>query len=153
MFVTAYVVRDTERQNHVHDHLHEGAEQLELLAMSIVLLLLGAAFADGLWTVVTWQVVVVALLLVRGARPLAGWIGLSGDPHCTPAERAAISFFGIRGLGSIYYMAYGVNRTDLVDAELLWSLTALTIFVSLVIHGLTARPAMAWLARRRVSVP
>jgi sodium/hydrogen antiporter len=149
VFITAYVVRDTERQNHVHDHLHEGAEQLELLAMSVVLLLLGAAFADGLYAVVTWQMVGVALALVLIARPLAGFIGLAGNSNTTRAERALVAFFGIRGLGSIYYLAYGLNRMDLADADALWALTALTIFASLIIHGLTARPAMTWLAKQR----
>lgn len=149
VFVTAYVVRDTERQNHVHDHLHEGAEQLELLAMSVVLLLLGAAFTDGLYAFVTWQMVLVALGLVLVVRPLAGWIGLTGNANTSREEQAMISFFGIRGLGSIYYLAYGLNRMELADGDVLWALTALTIFTSLIIHGLTARPAMDWLAERR----
>ncbi len=150
VFVTAYVVRDTERVNHIHDHLHEGAEQLELLALSVVLLLLGAAFSSSLYMWVTWDMVLVATLLVVIARPLAGWIGLLGLQRATRDERLMISFFGIRGLGSIYYLAYGVNRMDLADATSLWALTAVVILTSLLIHGLTARPAMRWLDRRRV---
>lgn len=151
VFVTAYVVRNVERQNDVHDHLHEGAEQLELLAMSVVLLLLGAAFADGLYRAVTWQMAGVALALVVVVRPVAGWIGLLGDARTTRAERALVAFFGIRGLGSIYYLAYGVNRLDLAEAETLWALATSTILCSLIVHGLSARPAMAWLARHRAS--
>lgn len=149
VFMTAYVVRDTERSHHVHDHLHAGAEQLELLAMSIVLLLLGAAFADGLWQSVTWPMVAAALLLVLVVRPAAAWTGLLGHRGATPAERAMVSFFGIRGLGSLYYVAYGINRVDLEDASALWALAAVTVFASLVIHGLTARPAMRWLEGHR----
>ncbi len=149
VFVTAYVVRDTERVNHVHDHLHEGAEQLELLAMSLVLLLLGAAFAATLYAAVTWEMVVIALLMVLIVRPAAGWIGLLGYRRATRAERFMISFFGIRGLGSIYYLAYGLNRIELLDARGLWALTAVVIATSLVVHGLTARPAMRWLERHR----
>ena len=149
VFVTAYVVRDTERTHHVHDHLHEGAEQLELLAMSIVLLLLGAAFADGLYQAVTWEVVVTGLVLVLVARPVAGWLGLIGHTGATRDERLVLSFFGIRGLGSIYYLAYGLNRTEFAQAEAMWALLCATVFASLVIHGLTARPAVAWLERRR----
>jgi len=149
VFITAYVVRDYERVHHVHDHLHEGAEQLELLAMSLVLLLLGAAFAETLYAAVTWDMVVVALLLVLVARPLAGWVGLLGYTGATPAERFMIAFFGIRGLGSIYYLAYGLNRLELVDARTLWALTAVVILTSLLVHGLTARPAMRWLERHR----
>jgi sodium/hydrogen antiporter len=60
-----------------------------------------------------------------------------------------VAFFGIRGLGSIYYLAYGVNRAGFSDDYTMWTLAAVTIFTSLVIHGLTARPAMAWLQRQR----
>lgn len=150
VFVTAYVVRDTERQHHVHDHLHEGAEQLELLAMSVVLLLLGAAFTDGVWLHVTWQMVVAGILMVVIARPAVAWLGLWGHRGATRSERAMIAFFGIRGLGSIYYLAYGVNRVELVDAGALWAFTSVTIFVSLLVHGLTARPAMRWLDEHRL---
>lgn len=151
VFVTAYVVRDTERVNRVHDHLHEGAEQLELLAMNVVLLALGAAFADGLYAAVTWPMAVAALLLVLVARPLAGLVALLGNRATSPAESAMVSFFGIRGLGSLYYLAYGLNHADFLDATALWALTSVTVLTSLVVHGLTARPAMAWLDRRRAA--
>ncbi|MEX2562038.1 MAG: cation:proton antiporter [Nitriliruptoraceae bacterium] len=153
VFVTAYVVRDTERQNHVHDHLHEGAEQLELLAMSVVLLLIGAAFSDSLWPAVTWQMVLAAASMILVVRPLTAWLGLWGHRGASREERAMISFFGIRGLGSIYYLAYGINRVELVDTTALWAFTAVTIFVSLLIHGLTARPAMRWLEAHRLRQP
>ncbi|GGI08182.1 hypothetical protein GCM10011354_27810 [Egicoccus halophilus] len=84
------------------------------------------------------------------ARPLAGWIGLLGFRGGTRAENAVIAFFGIKGLGSLYYLAYGLNRTDLgEEGYLLWALTAVTIFTSLLVHGFTARPAMRWLDGRR----
>ncbi|MFW6010023.1 MAG: cation:proton antiporter, partial [Actinomycetota bacterium] len=151
VFVTAYVVRDTERVNHVHDHLHQGAEQLELFAMSVVLIALGASFADGLYEHVTWPMIDFALAFLLVVRPLAGWLGLAGNRNTTPAERAAVAFFGIRGLGSIYYLAYGLNHTELIATETLWALTAVTIFTSLAIHGLTARPAMARLEHHRAA--
>ncbi|MEX2550904.1 MAG: cation:proton antiporter [Nitriliruptoraceae bacterium] len=149
VFVTAYVVRDTERVNAVHDHLHEGAEQLELFAMSVVLLALGAAFVDGLAAAVTVEMVLLALLLILIVRPVAGWLGLLGYQRASAPERAMIAFFGIRGLGALYYLAYGLNHAEVADPTALWALTAVVIFTSLVIHGLTARPAMRWLDSHR----
>lgn len=149
VFVTAYVVRDTERSNHIHDHLHEGAEQLERLALGVVLLLVGALLADGLWGAITPPMVAVALLFVAVARPLAGWVGLLGDRRLTRSERAVVSVFGIRGLGSIYYLAYGLNHADFADAGQLWALTVTVILTSLVLHGVAARPVMRWADRRR----
>lgn len=142
VFVTAYAIRNVERQNHVHDHLHEGAEQLERFAMSIVLILVGAGVAGGIWRSVTWPMVAVALVLVLVVRPAAGWIALAGSRRVAPMQRAAIAFFGIRGLGTLYYIAYGTNRAELPDMAELWAVTLVTILFSLALHGLTARPAM-----------
>lgn len=152
VFVTAVVIRDAERTHDVHDHLHEGAHQLELLAMSLVVLLLGAALADGLWQAITWPMVLAAVLLVFVARPVAGLAGLLGHRDLLPAERGMVAFFGIRGLGSLYYLAYGINHADFGDATGLWALMATVVVLSLVVHGLSARPAMRWLERHRESV-
>lgn len=152
VFVTAATIRHTERQNQVHDHLHEGAEQLELLGMSVVLLLLGAAFVDGLWRHVTVEMVLAALVLILVVRPAAGWLGLVGHRSVSRPERAMIAFFGIRGLGSLFYLAYGLNHAEFADASTLWALTGVTVLMSLVVHGLTARPAMRWLDEQRSAV-
>jgi sodium/hydrogen antiporter len=152
VFVTAVVIRDAERTHDVHDHLHEGAHQLELLAMSLVVLLLGAALADGLWEAITWPMIVAAVLLIFVARPVAGMVGLVGHRDLLPAERGMVAFFGIRGLGSLYYLAYGINHADFGDTTGLWALMATVVVLSLVVHGLSARPAMRWLERHRASV-
>jgi hypothetical protein len=44
-------------------------------------------------------------------RPLAGWIGLAGHA-APPSEKAVIAFFGIRGLGSFYYVAYALGQAE-----------------------------------------
>lgn len=149
VFVTAAVIRQVERDHDVHRHLHVGVQQLELLGMSVVVLLLGAALADGLWREITPMMAVTAVLLVLVIRPLAGWTGLLGCRGLSRPETAAIAFFGIRGLGSVFYLAHGLVEHDFADAKQLWALTAATIVASLVVHGLSARPAMQALDRRR----
>lgn len=142
VFVTAYTVRNIERQNRIHDHLHAGAEQLERFAMSLVLVLVGAAVSGGLWSEMTWPMVGLALVLVFVVRPVAGLLSLLGSDRTTGLERAALAFFGIRGLGTLYYVAYGLNHGDFAEAETIWAVTMVVILVSLTVHGLTARPAM-----------
>lgn len=149
VFVTAYTIRNVERANHVHDHLHTGAEQLELFAMGLVLVMVGAAFAGGLWSELTWPIVATAVVLVVVVRPATGWLALAGTPGATPAERAAIAVYGIRGLGAVYYVAYGLEQVAFTDASTLWTVTIFTVLLSLTLHGLTARPAMRLLQRRR----
>ncbi len=74
-------------------------------------------------------------------RPLAGLIGFAGSDRALP-ERAAISFYGIRGLGSVYYLAYGLQRETFEQLPLLWSTAAFIILVSILLHGATVTPVM-----------
>jgi NhaP-type Na+/H+ or K+/H+ antiporter len=149
VFVTAAVVRHTERHNEVFEHLHEGAEQLERLTAGLVLFLLGTAIVDGLLDATSPAVILVAVLLVVVVRPATGWLGLLPASAAPRHERAVVAVFGIRGIGSVYYLAYALGKGPFADADVLWATVAWTILLSLLVHGLGARPAMAWLDHRR----
>jgi NhaP-type Na+/H+ or K+/H+ antiporter len=81
-------------------------------------------------------------------RPAAGLVSLAGALHPL-RERAAIAFFGIRGLGSFYYLAYALNEASFPDAKILWSVLGFTVLLSVLLHGTTVTPFMAHLDRRR----
>jgi sodium/hydrogen antiporter len=149
VFVAALALRATKPEHDYHNKLHDFAEELERLMMMVLLVLLGGAMTGGdLFSALTWQAAVFGLLALFVVRPLAGWIGLIGtDPP--PDEKAAISFFGIRGLGSIYYLAYALHHAKFEDANLLWSTAGFIILVSIVLHGITVTPAMRHLDHRR----
>lgn len=72
-----------------------------------------------------------------------------------PRERAAVAFFGIRGIGSIYYLAFGVNHLGNGPySARLWAIGGLVITVSIVVHGVLAKPVMRYVdARRRAPDP
>jgi NhaP-type Na+/H+ or K+/H+ antiporter len=63
-------------------------------------------------------------------------------------EQAAIAFFGIRGVGSFYYLAHASNQVEFIQIEQVWAITALVVVISVVVHGVTATPAMAYIDRR-----
>jgi NhaP-type Na+/H+ or K+/H+ antiporter len=131
--------------------LHSWVEQLERLLTVVLLLLLGGAIARGLLAPLRpVDVAVVAgfLLLVR---PLAGWIGLIGG-RTGPRERAVIAFFGVRGIGSLFYVAYALGHGSFAHADRLWAIAGLTVAGSVLLHGITATPAMILLDRTRDKV-
>ncbi|HEX8779637.1 MAG TPA: cation:proton antiporter, partial [Nocardioides sp.] len=64
-------------------------------------------------------------------------------------ERWAVSFFGVRGVGSLFYLAYAADHHALADEAWLWSTVAFTIVLSVVVHGVTATPVMSYLDRER----
>jgi NhaP-type Na+/H+ or K+/H+ antiporter len=147
VFVAALALRSMERGHHYHEKLHDFAEQLERLLMMILLVLFGGALADGgLLDALSWEVVAFAVLAIFVVRPVSGWIGLLGA-RCPPADKAVVSFFGIRGIGSFYYLAYAFGHGQFEDSEVLWSAVSLVVLVSIVLHGITVTPVMRTLDR------
>ena len=60
----------------------------------------------------------------------------------SPRDRWLIAFLGIRGIGSFYYVAYGVNHADFGASERLWAITGLVVLMSILLHGMAATPLM-----------
>ena len=146
-FVAAYTLRHSDSDHEYHEQLVIFVEQFERVRVAGVLLLLGGALARG-YIDLTWPVVVIGLLLVFVVRPVAGAIGLVGSP--APFEdKVVISFFGIRGIGSFFYVAYALNRADFTDTDALWSIVLFAGVLSIVLHGVLAAPALRWADGRR----
>lgn len=150
VFVSALAFRNTERNHEYHEALHDFAEQIERVLMMLVLVLFGGAIAMGLFAEITWIDVLAALLIVFVIRPIAGWISLVGSRQSL-RDRSLIAFFGIRGIGSFYYIAYAINHGEFGSSERVWALTGLVVLMSVIIHGVTATPLMRWLDRERRS--
>ncbi|OMQ15352.1 cation transporter, partial [Modestobacter sp. VKM Ac-2676] len=148
VFVCACTIRAAERAHGQHQVLHTYVEQLERLLTVVVLVLLGGAVARGALADLSGAEVGLAVVLVLVVRPLAGWLGLLRG-RTGLRERGAISFFGVRGIGSLYYLSYGLSQAEFAGAEQLWRVTILVVLVSVVVHGMAATPVMTWLDRRR----
>ncbi|MEH1017050.1 cation:proton antiporter [Micromonospora sp. CPCC 206060] len=146
VFCAARAIRAAERSHEFHNVLHDFAEQVERLLTVLLLLLFGGAVVGGLLAPLTWQAALVGLALLFVLRPLFGWLSLRGAPG-RPAEHWVISFFGIRGVGSFYYLAYATAKADFPQADLVWATVGLVVIVSVVLHGIAATPVMQLLDR------
>ncbi len=150
VFACAMTLRSAERWHHYHENMHESIDRLERLFTMIVLLLLGVALTDSLLAELTWRGALVGLALIFVVRPVAGFLALRlplgrrrmGDVCLTNPERNAAAFFGVRGVGSLYYLAYAAGETEVQYLEQLWATVAFTIAVSVIVHGVTATPVM-----------
>jgi NhaP-type Na+/H+ or K+/H+ antiporter len=148
VFVCAVFIRNSERTHEYHQVLHDFAEQVERLLTVLLLLLFGGAVVGGLLAPLTWSAAAVGIALLLLIRPLAAWVSLRGAPG-SRGEHAVIAFFGIRGIGSFYYLAYATAETDVPGSDLVWAVTGLVVIVSVVVHGIAATPVMQRLDRRR----
>jgi sodium/hydrogen antiporter len=156
VFACAVRLRASDRGNSYHRAMHGVVERLERLMTLLILLVLGMAMTRGLLEHLDWRGVAVALALVLVVRPLAGYVALAvlpRDEHeeggLDRGEIAAVAFFGVRGVGSLYYLGYAVTHEHVPDEPWLWSTVAFAIIVSVILHGVTATPAMARLDARR----
>jgi NhaP-type Na+/H+ or K+/H+ antiporter len=91
-------------------------------------------------------------------RPLAGLISFLGHPHrkgprdFDARERVVAAVYGVRGIGSLFYLAYAASHAEFDEVRWLWSVVAFTVVVSVYLHGFTAPLAMAWQERGQGSV-
>ena len=137
VFVAALALRHFERGHHYHVQLHSFIEQSERLLMVALLVIFGGAIARGLFDDLTWGGVLAGVAVIFVIRPLLGLLGFLGA-KLPWRERFALSFFGIRGVGSFYYLAYAINEADFRDADGLWAVVGFVVLLSVVVHGVSA---------------
>ncbi|OZM72018.1 cation transporter [Amycolatopsis antarctica] len=148
VFVCACTIRAGERSHGYHGVLHGYVEQAERLLTVLIIFLLGGAAVTGLLAGTTWREILVAVVVLLVVRPLAGLIGLARG-KTGPRERVVISFFGVRGVGSLFYVTYALDAGDFADGAMLWRVVGLVVIGSILLHGVTATPVMTLLDRRR----
>lgn len=126
-------------------------EYLERLSEVVLILLVGGTLFVNSWSV---RAVGLALFLFLVARPLSVFVGLIGTR--TPWRIRALSgWFGVRGIGSLYYLMYAIQHglPQPVALELI-QLTLVVVTLSIVFHGVSVKPVIGrfWRARRVVPV-
>lgn len=147
---------ESERELATHAH-HAGTYmmeavqgfngQLERIAELVVVMVAGAMMS---YTYIPPRVVWFLLLLFLLARPASVWLGLLGATTVSRDQRILISWFGIRGVGSIFYLMYAINHgLPQPLANELIAITLTTVVASVVFHGISVTPLMSLYARRR----
>lgn len=139
-FVAGLALRRAEEGHEFHGRLHGFSEAIEHALTAILLLLIGGML-PLLWWELDWQHAAIGLALILVIRPLAGWISLRGT-ELKGRERFVVGAYGVRGIGSIYYLGYATSHMDFVNEGQLWATIAFTILASTVLHGLTAGAAV-----------
>ena len=149
-FAAGIAFRRYERDHEVHQGVHRGSEVVEKFGELAVILLLGSMVTlSGLsqpgWA--GWLLCGVLLLVVRPVAVALAFLGSGLDRR----ERAFLGWFGVRGVGSLYYvtaaLSYGVLQTD-EEILIFWTVTVV-ILTSITLHGITGTPVVRHLRRRQ----
>lgn len=137
VFIAALTLRGYERGHKYHNRLHAFSDQIERILVAIMLILFGGSLVRGIMNGLTWPMAAFGIAFIFVIRPVAGLIGLIGT-RLKIQEKLVISFFGIRGMGSLYYLAFAFGTTFFKQQDQLWSIVAFIILISIGIHGITA---------------
>lgn len=140
VFVAGIMLRRQEERHDFHRTLHDFSTNVEHALVSVLLVALGIAL-PALWPALTWPLAAIGAALVFIIRPVTGWLSLAGT-SLRPRERAVVAFYGVRGIGTICYLSYGLGETMIADARAIWAAGAWVIVISAVVHGLTAGAAV-----------
>ncbi|MGA0607934.1 cation:proton antiporter [Phenylobacterium sp. VNQ135] len=135
-FVSGLTLRRVESDHAFHVRLHDFSETLEHALTAMLLIALGASM-PALMRELDLAGALLGLSLILIIRPLAGLLSLAGTRLRT-RERLVVAFYGVRGVGSIYYLGYAGGHMALANEARLWAITAFVILVSTVVHGFSA---------------
>lgn len=138
--VLGLTLRRVEEDHEFHRRLHDFTESIEHALTAVLLVALGAVM-PRLFADLDWGHVAIALMLIVVIRPLAGWVGLLGT-NMERRSRGVVSVYGVRGIGSIYYLCYAGGHMEFINEAQIWSLVALVILLSTLLHGFTVGWAM-----------
>lgn len=120
-------------------------EHLERLSELILILLVGGSLFISSWS---WPAVGLALFLFLVARPVSVFFGLLGS-DATWRIRGMAGWFGVRGIGSLYYLMYAIQHglPEALALQLI-QMTLIVVTLSVLLHGISVKPAMGYFWRR-----
>ena len=121
-------------------------EHLERIGEVAIVVLVGAMLSAHL---LSFNALWFVLLLLFVVRPVSVWLGLLGS-STSITQRNLISWFGIRGIGSIYYLAYAINHGLAPElSTILVGITLTAVAMSVLVHGISVTPLMRLYEKKR----
>ena len=129
---------------HFISEFMEGVGQLLTMFAFVIFgaLLLPAGLAHA-----TWHAVILALLFLTVVRMLPIWVSLIGS-GLKRRDRLFLGWFGPRGLASILFTLIMIDEFDFPREQELLSCVSMTVFLSIILHGMSATPLSNWIGRR-----
>ncbi len=126
---------------HVNDELYEFAESEGQLLNLIIFFLFGVALLPQAWPLITWNIVIYALLSLTLVRMLPVFLSLLGK-HLRWETTIFLGWFGPRGLASILFVLLVLEHAQLAHESLVFNTVLITVAFSVLLHGLSALPGV-----------
>ncbi|MDX1470846.1 MAG: cation:proton antiporter [Flavobacteriaceae bacterium] len=128
--------------NHKYNRDHSKTEmviftqEMEKVLVVLWTLLFGGFIASGILGYTDIWGIVLALAIILVLRPLAGILGMFKTDY-TKKKKWAVAFFGIKGIGSFFYLSFAFTEQSFNSSLELYAIVSWVVLFSIVIHGLT----------------
>jgi NhaP-type Na+/H+ or K+/H+ antiporter len=144
VFVAAIVL--SVRRPDVRAHFERNSEELVEIVKLGVFLVFGSLLTLHAFTREGWAAIGLVAATFLLARPLAVWLALAGT-RTDAATRLFMGWFGPKGVASMTFALIVLDR-NIANGVRIFDLTALVVFCSIVLHGITDTPGANWIAAR-----
>jgi NhaP-type Na+/H+ or K+/H+ antiporter len=144
VFVAAIVL--SVRRPDVRAHFERNSEELVEIVKLGIFLVFGSLLTLHAFTREGWAAIALVAATFLLARPLAVWLALAGT-RTDAATRLFMGWFGPKGVASMTFSLIVLDR-NIANGVRIFDLTALVVFCSIVVHGITDTPGAKWIAAR-----
>jgi sodium/hydrogen antiporter len=144
VFVAAIVL--SIRRPDVREHFERNSEQLVEIVKLGIFLVFGTLLTVHAFTREGWAALALVAIVFLVARPVAVWLSLARTRIDTPT-RLFMGWFGPKGVASMTFALIVLDR-NIAGGSRIFDLTALVVFCSILLHGVTDTPGANWIARR-----
>ena len=132
------------RGRHQMKKLNEYVEiEVQLLILLTFMIVFGAVMLPEALRYLDWKIILYAIVSLTLVRMLPVWISMIGA-NVRPVTVNFLGWFGPRGAASILYLFYVLEVENLPDLPTIYSTVLFTVFLSVILHGLSAAPAARW---------
>lgn len=138
VFLSACMFSSCEKSQEHMNSLHDFNEELESFVVAIIFITIGIFISFHYDIFFKPDILLVSLGMVLIIRPLAGYLSLV-NTGLSRFQKFVLSFYGMRGIGSIFYLVYALEAANFENSNKLFAITTATIFFSVIIHGISAR--------------
>ena len=151
VFVAGIVTHRSYHNPEKHHSQLEFTERIEKLMEVGTILILGSILRVPSISQYAGQAMIIIVTLLLIIRPVGTYLSTFGS-GARMTTRSLIGWFGIRGVGSIYYLCYafGEGLKDQLGEQIAW-ITYITIVISVVVHGISSTPLMNWYEQRNAA--
>ncbi len=137
VFIAACVFGNNKTKVKHMDNLHDFTEEIERIIVAFLFIVIGVYVSVAIDDLLVFSTIATALIVLLVIRPLSGWVALLRT-DLSSFQTFALSFYGIRGVGSIYYLMFALQETSFPNSYELIQVTTVVIVLSVLIHGLSA---------------